>query len=174
MWFQSPRIKLLQGYRILGILERLNRNKPKFQLRNKMNKFSFLLQGQLQSLCKRSYLYKRNCAWKSDWRRRPSWSLTTCKSPKLVPSGQNYIYQDWHNLGSIISDSLLYNISADYSIQTSFSGTSRPHPPISLIFSFDNLFPVFIMDVLTAASSMHRKSERTTLNYRLNTKSPTM
>lgn len=105
VWFQSPGIKLIHGYNILGILEKLNRNKPKFQLRNKMDKFSFLLQDQLQSLCKRSCLYKRNCALiESDWTRRPSWSFTTCKSPKLVPSGQSCLYQDWHHLGPIISE----------------------------------------------------------------------
>lgn len=49
-------IKLLHEHLNLEVLEKLNRNKPAFQHGNKMDKFSFLLQYQLQSLCKRNKL----------------------------------------------------------------------------------------------------------------------
>lgn len=42
---------------IVKILKKLNRNKPTFKLGNKTDKFSFLLQDQLQSLCKINKLF---------------------------------------------------------------------------------------------------------------------
>lgn len=42
---------------IMRILKKFNRNKPTFKLGNKTDKFSFLLQDQLQSLCKLNKLF---------------------------------------------------------------------------------------------------------------------
>lgn len=104
-----------------------------------------------------------------EWTRWPLWSLTTCKSLRskcselyllgLTPFRSN-------NLRKATSRYHFRLLHLDFIFWYFFPDFSN------LFFSFAKLFPIFKTDVLTAASSKHRKSERTNLNWRLKTESP--